>query len=162
MYFRCSENYWLLISPYWSRAINLYSIHRFLYFNFFSLHQLYHPSHLKSLTMRDLLAWITNLLKHWCLSNKAEKTARPLGRKARQNMKREQILADNDIGWFQRKQPSLNSEFTRGGDTPGNSWWGCAARFLKSWPDFRPKNVIFHTRFQTRPLKSIPVFRPAL
>ena len=22
----------------------------------------------------------------------------------------------------------------------------------------RPKNVIFHTRFQTRPLKSIPVF----
>ena len=30
-------------------------------------------------------------------------------------MKREQILADNDIGWFQRKQPSLNSEFTRGG-----------------------------------------------
>ena len=26
--------------------------------------------------------------------------------------------------------------------------------------DFRPKNVIFHTRFQTRPLKSIPVFRP--
>ena len=26
----------------------------------------------------------------------------------------------------------------------------------KSWPYFRPKNVIFHTRFQTRPLKSIP------
>ena len=24
------------------------------------------------------------------------------------------------------------------------------------------KNVIFHTRFQTRPLKSIPVFRPGL
>ena len=23
-------------------------------------------------------------------------------------------------------------------------------------PYFRPKNVIFHTRFQTRPLKSIP------
>ena len=31
---------------------------------------------------------------------------------------------------------------------------------LKTWPDFRPKNVIFHTGFQTRPLKSIPVFRP--
>ena len=29
-------------------------------------------------------------------------------------------------------------------------------------PYFRPKNVIFHTRFQTRPLKSIPVFRPGL
>ena len=37
---------------------------------------------------------------------------------------------------------------------------GCAARFFKSWPDFRPNNVIFHTRFQTRSLKSIPVFRP--
>ena len=47
-----------------------------------------------------------------------------------------------------------------GGVTPGNSWWGCAAWFFKSRPDFRPKNVIFHTRFQTRPLKSIPVFGP--
>ena len=46
------------------------------------------------------------------------------------------------------------------GVTTGISWWGCAARFFKSWPDFRPKNVIFHTRFQNRPLKSIPVFRP--
>ena len=36
--------------------------------------------------------------------------------------------------------------------TPGNSWWGCATRFVKPWPDFRPKNVIFHTRFQTWPL----------
>ena len=47
------------------------------------------------------------------------------------------------------------------GGTPGNSWWGCAARFFKSWPCFRPKNVIsvphpfsdqtfkIHTRFQT-------------
>ena len=47
-----------------------------------------------------------------------------------------------------------------GGGTPGNSWWGRASRFFKSWPYFRPKNVIFYTRFQTRPLKSIPVFRP--
>ena len=47
-----------------------------------------------------------------------------------------------------------------GGVLLDNSWWGCAARFFKSWPDFRPKNVIFYTRFQTRPLKSIPVFRP--
>ena len=46
------------------------------------------------------------------------------------------------------------------GDTPGNSWRRCAAHFPKSWPDFRPKNVIFRTRFQTRPLKSILVFRP--
>ena len=38
----------------------------------------------------------------------------------------------------------------------------CAARFSKSWPYFRPKNVIFHTRFQTRPLKSILVFRQKL
>ena len=27
-------------------------------------------------------------------------------------------------------------------------------------PISQQKNVIFHTRFQTRPLKSIPVFRP--
>ena len=47
-------------------------------------------------------------------------------------------------------------------ETPGNSWWGCAARFSKSWPDVRPENVILLTRFQTRPLKSIPVFRPGL
>ena len=47
------------------------------------------------------------------------------------------------------------------GGTPRNSWWGCAARFSKSWPYFRPKNVIFHTRFLTWPLKSIPIFRPA-
>ena len=36
-----------------------------------------------------------------------------------------------------------------GGRNPKNSWWGCAARFAKSWPYFRPKNVIF-----------TPVFRP--
>ena len=35
------------------------------------------------------------------------------------------------------------------GGTAGNSWWWCAARFSKSWPYFRPKNFIFHTRFQT-------------
>ena len=50
---------------------------------------------------------------------------------------------------------------SRGG-TSGNSWWGCAVRFSKSIPYFRPKNVIFQTRFQTRPLKPIPVFRPGL
>ena len=35
-----------------------------------------------------------------------------------------------------------------GGGTPGNSWLGCAAWFTKSWTYFRPKHVIFHTRFQ--------------
>ena len=39
-----------------------------------------------------------------------------------------------------------------GESTTGNSWWGCAARFSKSWPYFRPKNVIYHTRFLTWPL----------
>ena len=34
-----------------------------------------------------------------------------------------------------------------------NSWWKCAATwFSKSWPSFRPKNIIFHTRFQNWPL----------
>ena len=36
-------------------------------------------------------------------------------------------------------------------DIPGNSWWGCAARFSKCWGYFWPKNVIFPTRFQTWP-----------
>ena len=43
------------------------------------------------------------------------------------------------------------SGWVRGGGTPGNSWWGCAE-----------KNVILPIRFQTRPPKSIPVFRPGL
>ena len=60
---------------------------------------------------------------------------------------------------LRRLEPNclLNSP---GGGTPENSWWGCAARFSKSWAYFRPKRVIFHCLFQTRPLKSIPVFRP--
>ena len=48
------------------------------------------------------------------------------------------------------------------GGTTGNSWWGCAAQFSESWPYFRPKNLIFHTRFQTRSLKSILIFGPGL
>ena len=46
-----------------------------------------------------------------------------------------------------------------GGGVTWESWWGFAARLSKSWPYFRPKNVIFHTlrRLQTRPLNSIPV-----
>ena len=40
-----------------------------------------------------------------------------------------------------------------GGGTLRNSWWGCVARTSKCWPYFRPKNVIFHTRFQTWPAK---------
>ena len=46
------------------------------------------------------------------------------------------------------------------GGTPGNSRWRCAARFSKSWPDFRPRKCHFphpfsvqiskiHTNFQT-------------
>ena len=43
-----------------------------------------------------------------------------------------------------------------GGGSPGNSWWGCIARFSKSWPYFRRdlKNVIFYTRFQTWSLRN--------
>ena len=36
-----------------------------------------------------------------------------------------------------------------GGGIPGNYWWGCPARFSKSWLYFRPKSVNFQ-----------PVFRP--
>ena len=35
------------------------------------------------------------------------------------------------------------SNTSRGG-TPVNSWWGCAARFSKSRPYFRSKNVVPH------------------
>ena len=52
-----------------------------------------------------------------------------------------------------------------GGGAGAYSWdflVGCATWFFKSWPDFRPKNVIFHTHFQTRTIKSIPIFRPGL
>ena len=66
-----------------------------------------------------------------------------------------------------RKEPLLTgwceSYRAAGGGTPGNSWWGFAARFFKSWPYFRPKTCHFphlfsdktskiHTRFQTWPL----------
>ena len=49
------------------------------------------------------------------------------------------------------------------GGRGGYSWEflvGCATWFFKS--DFRPKKVTFHTRFQTRTIKFIPIFRPGL
>ena len=46
-----------------------------------------------------------------------------------------------------------------GGGTPKNSWWKCAATwFSKSWASFRPKNIIFHTRFQNWPLRPGPPY----
>ena len=53
-----------------------------------------------------------------------------------------------------------NVKFDTNSGTPKNHWRGCAARFSKSWPYFRPKHGIFHTGFQTWPLKSILVFKP--
>ena len=47
----------------------------------------------------------------------------------------------------------------RPGGTAGNSWWVYAARSNPD-PISEKKNVIFHTRFQTWSLKSIPDFRP--
>ena len=41
-----------------------------------------------------------------------------------------------------------------GGGTPGSNRWGWAAWFFKSWPYFRPKKFIFHTRFPTWPLRN--------
>ena len=57
---------------------------------------------------------------------------------------------------------SITRSTRRPGGTPGKPWWGYAARSSKSGHYFRPKNVIFVTRFQTWPLKSIPVFRPGV
>ena len=50
--------------------------------------------------------------------------------------------------------------FPRGGVLLGI--FGCAARISKSRPNFKPKNAIFHTRFQTWHQRTIPVFRPDL
>ena len=44
-----------------------------------------------------------------------------------------------------------------GGCTPQNFGWECAARFSKPRPYFRPKYIIVHTPFQTRPQKSVPI-----
>ena len=66
------------------------------------------------------------------------------------------------VAWTAAQHNSMEGPGGGGGGTPGNSWWGCAAQFSKSWPYFRPKDVISHTRFQTRPLKSMPVFRTGL
>ena len=57
---------------------------------------------------------------------------------------------------------NLTMKNNPGRGTPWNFWRGCAAHNSKSRPNFRPKNAIFHTRFQTWPQKSIPVFRPDL
>ena len=46
--------------------------------------------------------------------------------------------------------------------TPGNSWWGCAARFFKPWPDVRPKNVIFRPVFKPDLKIHTSFFRPGL
>ena len=69
----------------------------------------------------------------------------------------------NITGWYGRREMSTwviilfwcpledGGHEARGGGkgTPGNSWWGCATQFSKSWPYFRPKNEIFHTGYQT-------------
>ena len=39
----------------------------------------------------------------------------------------------------------------RGGVLLGKQWWGHVPRYAKSGPNFRRKNVISHTRFQTWP-----------
>ena len=45
----------------------------------------------------------------------------------------------------------------RGGGGYSPTWWGCAARFSKRWPYFRPKYMIFHTPFQTWPENLNPI-----
>ena len=47
------------------------------------------------------------------------------------------------------KNTTLNLKRTKAGHVNQNFWWGCAARFLKPLPYFRPKYVIFDTLFQT-------------
>jgi len=61
--------------------------------------------------------------------------------------------------WKERKRHK-----SRGG-TPGNlgvGESGVSRPVLQTLTLFRTKNVIFHTRFQTRSVKSTPIFRPGL
>ena len=41
------------------------------------------------------------------------------------------------------KVDSLHYTGDGGGVLLGNSWWGCATRFSKSWPYFRPNTPVF-------------------
>ena len=58
---------------------------------------------------------------------------------------------------FKKECPDTDHPGGGGGGTHMNSCWGCAARFLHILTLFQIKTC--HTRFQTWPLKSIPVFR---
>ena len=88
---------------------------------------------------------------------------------------------EQGIDWSRRPQLAHNFEICtvrtivktatekRGRDTDpgggGYSWKfleGVCRTVLQILTLFQTKNVIFHTRFQTTPLKSIPVFRPGL
>ena len=107
----------------------------------------------------DELPWKRLLYLSYRLREKAEKS--PIQLRTKKNI--------GPTAWA-RWLPKKTTSFVRSTKEPwlyslprrGYSWQflvGCAARFSKSWPYFRPKRVIFHTRFQTRPLKPIPVFR---
>ena len=66
------------------------------------------------------------------------------------------------IFFFARRTPFQCCECP----VPGGCSWeflvGVCRPVLQILTYFRPKNVIFHNRFQTWPLKLIPVFRPGL
>ena len=57
---------------------------------------------------------------------------------------------------------NLTMKNNPGRGTPWNFWWGVPPTTLNPDPSSDQKNAIFHTRFQTWPQKSIPVFRPDL
>ena len=61
------------------------------------------------------------------------------------------------LGFYRLKK---TSRYDARGATPGNSWWGSAAP--NPDPISNQKMSFFHTCFQTRLLKFIPLFRPGL
>ena len=123
------------------------------------------------------LPWKRLLYLSYRLREKAEKS--PIQLRTKKNIAVFYYFFFWNILWIVKKSlptawarwlPKKTTSFVRSTKEPwlyslprrGYSWQflvGCAARFSKSWPYFRPKRVIFHTRFQTRPLKPIPVFR---
>lgn len=66
------------------------------------------------------------------------------------------------ILWFKELNISLPGVFkVGGGGTPGLVGVLPGSPVIAD-PISGQKNVVFHTIFQTRPLKSVPIFRPGL
>ena len=74
------------------------------------------------------------------------------------------FVVTSTLGGRDSLKPFAALVFGPGGGGGGTLWWGWVVPpgSLNPEPISDQKNLIFHTRFQTRTLKSMPVFRPGL